>query len=186
MALDRIDYEILGILQNNARLSNKELAAAIGLAPSSCLERVRALSRDGVLKGHHAEVAASAFGIGVEALLAVRLVRHSRTHFRTLYSHLLSLPEVLVIFHVSGVNDLQVHVAVRDVQHLRDLIVESVASREEVQHCETAVIFDLHRKHGLPCYLPSATTPAAKRRSELTPTQTRQRRAGRMAQKRTR
>jgi DNA-binding Lrp family transcriptional regulator len=159
--MDRIDFDILAALQNNARLSNKELAAAVGLAPSSCLERVRALSRLGVLKGHHAEVAASALGIGVEALVAVRLLRHAREQFRSLYAHLLALPEVLAIYHVSGVNDLQVHVAVRDVNHLRDLIVERFAGRREVEHCETAVIYALHRKHEWPCYAEAPATSDA-------------------------
>ncbi len=160
MALDRIDFAILASLQNNARLSNKELAARAGLAPSSCLERVRALARAGVLKGHHAEVAGPALGIGLEALVAVRLVKHAKTTFRRLYAHLLSLPEVLTVFHVSGVNDLQVHVAVRDIDHLRDLIVEKFAGRAEVDHCETAVIFGLHRKHQWPCYVPVTPSPS--------------------------
>ena len=53
---------------------------------------------------------------------------------------------------MSGVNDLQVHVAVRDVSHPRDLIVEKFATRAEVEHCETSIIYDLHRSPGLPCY----------------------------------
>ena len=69
---------------------------------------------------------------------------------------MLSLPEVLTAFHVSGVNDLQVHVAVRDIEHLRHLIVEKFATRAEVDHRETSVIFDLQRRHRSPCYaLPS-------------------------------
>jgi DNA-binding Lrp family transcriptional regulator len=152
VALDRIDFEIIAALQKNSRLANKELAARIGLAPSSCLERVRALTRAGVLVGFHAEVALSAMGIGVEALVAVRLARHSRDVFRTLYAYMLSLPEVLTVFHVSGINDLQIHVAVRDVNHLRDLVVEKFATRSEIEHCETSVIYDLHRSHQLPCY----------------------------------
>ena len=152
MPMDRIDFAILGALQNNARLSNKELAAQIGLAPSSCLERVRALTRSGVLRGAHAEVSSAALGIGVEALVAIRLVKHSREAFRRLYAHLRTLPEVLCVYHVTGVNDLQVHVAVRDIDHLRSLIVERFAVRPEVDHCETAVIYELHRTHQWPCY----------------------------------
>jgi DNA-binding Lrp family transcriptional regulator len=152
VALDRIDYEIIAALQKNSRLANKELAALVGLAPSSCLERVRALTRAGVLVGFHAEVALAAMGIGVEALVAVRLARHSRDVFRALYAYMLSLPEVLTVFHVSGINDLQIHVAVRDVNHLRDLVVEKFATRTEIEHCETSVIYDLHRSHALPCY----------------------------------
>ncbi len=153
MPIDRIDFVILAALQNNARLSNKELAAHVGLAPSSCLERVRALVHSGVLQGSHAEVSGAALGIGLEALVAVRLVRHSRAAFRRLYGHLRSLPEVLCVFHVTGVNDLQVHVAVRDIDHLRALIVERFAIRPEVDHCETAVIYELHRTHQRPCYV---------------------------------
>ena len=70
---------------------------------------------------------------------------------------------MLAIFHVSGVNDLQVLVAVRDIDHLRDLIVEKFAGRAEVDHCETAVIFGLHRKHRWPCYVP-VTPPSSSRR----------------------
>ena len=151
--LDRTDFAILAALQNNARLSNKELSAKVGLAPSSCLERVRALTRAGVLKGAHADVAGSALGIGLEALVAIRLVKHSREAFRKLYAHLRSLPEVLCVYHVTGVNDLQVHVAVRDIDHMRSLIVERVATRPEVDHCETAVIYELHRTHQWPCYV---------------------------------
>jgi DNA-binding Lrp family transcriptional regulator len=170
MALDRIDFEILAALQNDARTPNKALAHRVGLAPSSCLERVRALHRSGVLKGHHAEVAPAAFGIGLEALVAVRLVRHRREVFRALYAHLRSLPEVLAVFHVSGVNDLQLHVAVRDIQHLRDLIVEKIATRTEVDHCETSVIYELHRKHGLPCYVAQDGGPGSpKRRRRVAP-----------------
>jgi len=164
----RTHFEILDALQNDARLTNKELAAKIGLAPSSCLERVRVLTRDGVVKGHHAEVAAEAFGIGLEALVAVRLVKHSRDTFKSLYAHMLALPEVLTMFHVSGVNDLQVHVALRDIHHLRDLIVEKFATRSEVDHCETSVIYDLHRRHRLPCYAirdePKSGSRSARRR----------------------
>lgn len=131
----------------------------------SCLERVRALARDKVLRGHHAEVAPAALGIGLEALVAVRLTKHSRDAFRALYSHMLSLPEVLSVFHVSGVNDLQVHVAVRDIGHLRDVIVEQFATRTEVDHCETAVLFGIHRTHRMPCYVePADRRPAPRRR----------------------
>ncbi|HKA90527.1 MAG TPA: Lrp/AsnC family transcriptional regulator [Haliangiales bacterium] len=152
MALDRIDFEILSALQNDARLANKELAARIGMAPSSCLERVRTLTRAGVLRGSHADVDAAALGIGLEALVAIRLVKHSREAFRSLYATMLAMPEVLTVFHVSGVNDLLVHIAVRDIHHARDLIVERFATRTEVDHCETSVIFDMHRNHQLPCY----------------------------------
>ena len=64
--MDRIDFGIISELQNNARLSNKELAARVKLAPSSCLERTRRLTADGVLRGFHAEVDPAALGVGLQ------------------------------------------------------------------------------------------------------------------------
>lgn len=152
-ALDRIDCGIIDALQNDGRLTNKELAAKIGLAPSSCLARVRALTKKKIIRGYHAEIAATAMGIGMEALIAVRLIKHSRDAFKTLHAHLLTRPEVLAVMHVSGPNDLQVHVAVKDAQHLRELIMDAFATRKEVDRCETSVIFSSHRKPRLPRYV---------------------------------
>ena len=64
-ALDRTDDAILRLLQNDARLSVKEVAAAVGLAPSSVQGRIRALREAGVLRGAHAEVDPRALGIGL-------------------------------------------------------------------------------------------------------------------------
>lgn len=153
MALDRTDFEIIAALQKDARLGNKELSARIGLAPSSCFARVRALTTAGVLTGYHAEVAPRAVGIGLQAFVAVRLTRTSRDAFRALQAHLLALPEVLAVFHVSGIYDIQAHVAVRDVTHLRDLVVDQMATRKEVDRCETSVIFAHQRKPTLPQYV---------------------------------
>jgi DNA-binding Lrp family transcriptional regulator len=150
--LDRIDFGILAALQEDASLSNKALARRIGLAESSCLERVRTLRRNGVLKGMRAEIDGAAVGIALEALVAIRLVRHWRDDFRNLNAYLLAQPEVITLMHVTGAIDLQVHVAVRDLPHLRDLIVDKVATRQEVDHCETAVLYDIQRKHRIPLY----------------------------------
>lgn len=152
VGLDRIDFAILEALQNDARLSNKELAARVGLAPSSCLVRVRKLVRDKVLRGFHAEVDPEILGVGLQAIIAVRLARHSRAQFRSLDAHVRGLPEVVQVFKVSGANDLLIHVAVRNVSHLNDLKLDRLATRSEVAHCETSVIFSLFRQPRLPCY----------------------------------
>ncbi|MEZ4456989.1 MAG: Lrp/AsnC family transcriptional regulator [Gemmatimonadales bacterium] len=76
--MDRIDSEIVGLLQKNGRLSNKEIAAEVGLAPSSCWERVQRLVAAGVFAGFHAEVDPRAMGVGLQAVVAVRLARHRR------------------------------------------------------------------------------------------------------------
>ena len=75
---DRTDFEILRLLRKNARIPNKDLAARVGVAPSTALERVRRLREAGVLLGYHAEIAPAAVGIGLQAMVDVRLARHSR------------------------------------------------------------------------------------------------------------
>lgn len=152
MNLDRIDCDILAILQKDARLSNKELAAAVGLAPSSCLARVQRLRAEGVLRGAHAEVDPQALGVGLQALIAVQLRQHSRAQVKAFWKHALSLPEVLSVFHVAGTHDFQVHVAVRDAHHLRDLALDAFTTRSEVAHIQTSLIFEWAKGQVMPNY----------------------------------
>lgn len=157
--LDRIDCDILAALQNDGRLSNKELAAAVGLAPSSSLERVRRLRENGVLRGFSARVDPAAVGVGLQAMIAVRLRQHSRELVDTFRSHVLSLREVVALYHVAGPDDFLVHVAVRDTDHLRDLAMDAFTSRDEVSHLQTSLLFE-YAAAGLPIYVGPRVAPA--------------------------
>jgi len=150
--LDRIDFEILAALQQEARLSNKELAARVDLAQSSCLERVRRLRRDGVLRGSHADVDPVALGIGLQAMIAVRLRQHSRDLVDAFREHALTLDEVISVYHVAGEDDFLVHVAVRDSAHLRDLAMDAFTTRPEVARILTSLIYATARRRPLPAY----------------------------------
>lgn len=148
-ALDRIDREILAALANNARLSNKELAAHIRLAPSTTLERFRRLVREGWLRGFHADVDPRAFGLGLEAMIAVRLKQHSRDQYEAFRAYVQTLPEVVDAYHMAGADDFLVHVRVRDADHLRDFAIDAFTTRSEVGHLETALVFE-HLRGGTP------------------------------------
>jgi DNA-binding Lrp family transcriptional regulator len=152
-SLDQIDFDILRELRKDARLSNKELAARIGLAPSSCLVRVRGLQADGVLTGFHATVEPKAIGVGLQAMISVRLQRHSRSALESFRAHTLALPEVRQLYHVAGANDFLVHVWVSDPEHLRDLAMTSFTARDEVAHIETGLIFEHTSSSELPRFL---------------------------------
>ena len=150
--LDRTDYEIISLLRNNARLSNKALAAAVGLAPSTCLLRVRRLMRDGVLKGFHADVDPASIGASLQAMIAIRLDRHSRVEVEAFRAHALAQPEVVQLYHVAGVNDFMAHVWVRDTEHLREFAMTAFTSRDEVAHIETGLIFEHAVGDALPMF----------------------------------
>ena len=163
--IDRIDRDILAHLQNDARISNKELAAKVGLAPSSCLARVKRLEESGALLGYHAEVDPRAYGVTLEALIAIRLEKHARGAIAAFERHLATLPEVRGVFHVAGANDYLVHVAVRDADHLRELALDAFSTRAEVAHMETSLIFS-HRRNTSFGTVPAGVTVRAPRQRD--------------------
>lgn len=152
MQLDRIDFEILTILQKDGRVSNKVLANKVNLAPSSCHERVKRLMATGVIRGFHADLDTAQLGIGLQALVTVKLSASSTRLFEVLKKDMVVLEEYVAHYLVSGPNDLLIHVAVRDANHLRDFVLDRIASRDEVQHCETLLIFEADRSNAMPLY----------------------------------
>ncbi len=154
--LDRTDFAILGLLQKNARLSVKEIAAKVGLAPSSTHERLRRLRESGVLLGTHVEVDPKALGIGLEALFMIGLSKHQRSTVDRFLDDVVKVPEVRFAFLVTGRYDLVVHVVVRDTRHLKDLALDHFTNRPAVTRIETSIIFDSRRRHELPVFTAEA------------------------------
>ena len=146
--LDRIDYKIVRLLRNNARLPNKQLAEKVGLAPSTCLVR-----QSGVLTGFKAEVNPAALGVGLQAMISVRLKRHYKPDVEAFRQHALELPEVVRLYHVAGPIDFLAHVWTKDSEHLRDLAMTAFTSREEVSHIETELIFEHVSCQELPAFI---------------------------------
>jgi DNA-binding Lrp family transcriptional regulator len=144
-SLDRTDRAILRALQKNARITNKELAAKIGLAPSSCLTRVRKLEADGVITKYTAELEPGALGLGLQALIGVQLRLHVGKDFNSIGDHLRSLPEAVAVYCLGGTTDFLVHVMCRDTEHLRVLTIKSFTSRPEVSRIETSLVFSFAR-----------------------------------------
>ncbi|MEZ4415909.1 MAG: Lrp/AsnC family transcriptional regulator [Gemmatimonadota bacterium] len=151
--LDRTDRRLIELLVQNARLSNRDLAERVGLSPSACLERVRRLFDRGVLTGAHAVVDPGALGVGVQAVVAVRLARHTRELVEAFRQHTIALPEVRALYHVTGEHDFLMHVATRDIQHLRDFTMDALTTQHGVAHLESFVVFAAQTKPGWPDYL---------------------------------
>jgi DNA-binding Lrp family transcriptional regulator len=149
--LDEIDFAILRRLQREARVSNKELAAHVGLSPSSCLTRVRQLQSQGIMRGAYAELDPRAVGVGLQAMIAVRLAAHTREIADSFRSHALGLPEVVAVYDVTGPQDFLVHVAVRDAEHLGALGMEGFAAHPAVARIETSLVLRRTRSD-LPLY----------------------------------
>ncbi len=151
-SLDSIDIGILSALRRDGRLSNKELAASVGLAPSSCLERVRRLQKSGALRGTHAEADLNTLGVHLQALVFVRLLQHDRQAVSAFQAHLAELPAVLQVFYVGGAEDFVVHVAARSSDQLRDLVLDGFSDRREVRHVRTELLFEHQQRWELPFF----------------------------------
>jgi DNA-binding Lrp family transcriptional regulator len=143
---DDIDVRLMGLLQNDARRSNKELAAELGVAQSTCLERVRSLRSLGVIKGFHAEVDLEALGRSVVALVTVRLSPKNSDSVREFRAQMLEQPEVLVVYATSGEDDFMVELAVGSVHQLFDFLLEHVTSRPDVGYTRTTLVYEYTRK----------------------------------------
>lgn len=140
--LDSVDRVIIRELQRDARLPNTAIAEAAGIAPSTCLARIRSLKERGIIRGFHAEIDPAAIGRGLQALISVRLHSHARPQLNTFSGYLSSLDGVEAVFFVSGDRDFLVHVAVRDSEALRRLVADTLSVRPEVAGTSTSVIFD--------------------------------------------
>jgi DNA-binding Lrp family transcriptional regulator len=148
--LSRMDFEILRLLMDDARLSNKEVATSVGLAPSSCHERTKALRKRGILLGSHAEVNLQALGLTLEALLFVQLAKLKRPVVDKFLREIAVVREVRSVFLVSGRFDLVVHVVIRDMEHLKNLISDRFNRRAVVVRVETSVVFNRAVQYGMP------------------------------------
>jgi DNA-binding Lrp family transcriptional regulator len=146
--VDPLDRAILEALSEDARLPNNRLAERVGIAPSTCLARVRALRESGVLRGFHADIDLAALGRPLQAMIAVRLTVHAREQIDAFTNAVRELPGVLSVFHVAGVNDYLVWVAAEDAQDLREFVVDHLATHPSVAHAETSLIYEHSRGPG--------------------------------------
>jgi DNA-binding Lrp family transcriptional regulator len=143
--LDPVDRAIVRVLAQDGRLPNNALAAAVGVAPSTALARVRSLRERGVIRGFHADVDPAALGRPLQAMVAVRLRAHTREQIRSFLQHAPGLPGVVSVFHVAGADDYLLHVAVASAEDLRDFVVDHLTSHPAVGHTQTSLIFGVHR-----------------------------------------
>lgn len=133
MEIDRFDRQILEILQAEGRIPNQDLADRIGLSPSPCLRRVRALEEAGLILGYRAVLDARKLGLTLMALIHISMDQHTPERFANFEATVGVLPEVLECLLITGQDaDYQVKVAVRDMDHYQDLLLNKITRIEGV------------------------------------------------------
>jgi DNA-binding Lrp family transcriptional regulator len=144
--LDEIDHELLRLLTQNARMTNADLAAAVGIAQSTCIIRVRSLVSRGVISGFTANVDPAAVGLSSQVLISVTLRAGARSHLADFMKEMRNLPEVIQVFFLGGSEDFIVHLAVRDNDHVREFVLENLSSNATVASTRTNMVFEHFHK----------------------------------------
>lgn len=140
--LDAVDRRILGVLQQNGRITNVKLAAEVGLSPPTVLERVRKLEEHGVIERYVALVGPAHVGLGLVAFVQVALTFHRQENIDLFRQEMLLHPEVLECYHVAGEGDFLLKVVARDIGAYRDFLVSKLTVMEGVQRVTTMIVFD--------------------------------------------
>jgi DNA-binding Lrp family transcriptional regulator len=143
--LDDIDRRLIGLLAADARMPNNALAEAVGIAPSTCLGRIRALRESGIIRGYHADIDQVALGQGLQALIAIRLQAGARGQIGAFIDRVRSRPEVQSVFFLAGANDFLLHVAAADAAQLRNFVVDELSAHPAVALTETNLVFEHQR-----------------------------------------
>jgi Lrp/AsnC family leucine-responsive transcriptional regulator len=141
MELDRYDRRILEELQKDGRISNQELAERIGLSPSPCLRRVRALEESGLITGYRALLDANRLGLSLMALIHISMDRHTPERFANFEEKIAALPEVMECLLVTGQDaDYQLKVVVRDMDAFQALLLEKITRIEGVSGVHSSFV----------------------------------------------
>jgi Lrp/AsnC family leucine-responsive transcriptional regulator len=131
--LDRYDQRILEELQREGRISNQDLAERIGLSPSPCLRRVRALEEAGIITGYRAVLDARKLGLNLIAILSISMDKHTPERFERFDAAVRAMPEVLECLLITGRDaDYQLKVIVRDMDAYQELLLERITRIEGV------------------------------------------------------
>jgi Lrp/AsnC family transcriptional regulator, leucine-responsive regulatory protein len=123
---DRVDRAIVDRLQADGRLPNVELADAVSLSPSACLRRVKALEASGIIGGYRAEVDRGHAGLGLTVFIELRVAGHSRDTSARVEEALTAIPAVVACYVVSGDADFFVEVAVPDLGHYEQVLLDQI------------------------------------------------------------
>lgn len=140
--LDATDRHIVRLLSQDGRMPNNAIAEAVGIAPSTCLGRIRSLQDRGIIRGFRADIDPAAIGLGVQVLIAVRLRASTRSHVGSFAREIAGLPGVMNVYFLGGADDFMLHVAASDTDGVRDFVAEHLSRRDDVANTVTHLIFE--------------------------------------------
>ncbi len=144
--LDKIDLQILKILQQNGRITNLQLSNEIGLSPAPTLERVRKLENSGYILSYHALVDEEKLGLGIKTFIQVSLDFHKNNTIQTFLEEVQEIKEITECHHVTGQCDFLLKVYVKDIKAYEQLIMQKISRITVVKTFQTMIIMSTNKK----------------------------------------
>ncbi|MCE3280265.1 MAG: lrp [Bacteroidetes bacterium] len=138
--LDKTDLKILKILQQNAKITNLQLSAEIGLSPAPTLERVKKLENAKLIQGYYTQLDAEALGIGISAIIQITLTRQVENAISNFKKEINNIPEIMECYQVTGSADYVLIVMMKDIRDFESLISQRLSKMEEIGQMQTMVV----------------------------------------------
>ncbi len=145
--LDQIDKQILEILQEDARITNKDLSRKLGLSPPPTLERVKKLENLGYIKGYAAIIDPKKICLGTTMLVSVSLHQHRYDAIQEFEEAVLSFEEVLECYHVTGGEDFLIKVVCKDIDEFEKFLLEKLSILKNIGKMKTSVVLSTLKKN---------------------------------------
>ncbi len=139
MRFDDIDVRILGLLQDNGRMTNVELADRVGLTAPPCLRRVRALEQQGVITGYHAALDPAALGYNLTVFAMVSLKSQAEADLRAFEQMVAEIPEVRECHMLNGEIDFILKIVAPDLQSFQHILTTRLTPAPNVEHVKTSL-----------------------------------------------
>ena len=120
--MDQIDRKMLRALQRDGRMSNRALSDAVGLSPSPCLRRLKALEEAGIIRGYHADVDPKLYGLPITVFIRVRLERHDEETVRQFETRVQEIDKVVECHVMTGQADYLLRVMAADLSDYEQFV----------------------------------------------------------------
>jgi Lrp/AsnC family leucine-responsive transcriptional regulator len=151
IGLDKTDFKILRILQENGRITNIQLSVDIGLSPAPTLERVRKLEQMGFIKSYHAQVNEELLGLNLKTFLLISLNYQKSDAITSFINQVNKIDEIIECYHISGIADFLLKIVVSDVSKLEKLLIEKIGKMQEIAQIKTNTVLSTSKLiHKLP------------------------------------
>jgi DNA-binding Lrp family transcriptional regulator len=137
MKIDRKDLMILKLLQENADISNKQIANTVGLSLTPVFERVKKLNAFGLIDKKVYQLNRKKLGFNLIALVLVTLKQHTKSHVEQFMREMQKHPEIIECFHISGAADFHLKVVIKNIDQYQEFMLNKLSSIESVGHIES-------------------------------------------------